>query len=394
MAPMTLKNAVEPILWLNRIFCMGIFEIPTNNPQLIFSVLYVILVSIGYFVLFYNLLVIFQLTLLHDFAIFFFVLGVNIFVAGVAIILYWYKSENLLIIIKKMNYADSTLETLGIHQNYRKLFHRIISILIFYTILMLLLSVMHLLWIYSDVNVFGLTVLTTICFCFPIMVNFVVDVTFISTIMKFKYTNYLINKVVACANESSDCKTFRDKRENTPITIYKAQYKNNKHKMMHLIQILRQLHLEFTKISRLINDTFCAQLLLEFAVHFTVVTACSYNLYAAFTGKIGVSFGTEKIISTIIWGSVYSLKVIFVNNMCNNLAAEAYKTGEIIQSFAGSAIDDEVREEIQQFTQQIMLNALNFTAAGFFTIDNSFTGKFFATVTTYVVILIQINPPI
>lgn len=56
---------------------------------------------------------------------------------------------------------------------------------------------------------------------------------------KFKYTNYLVNKVVICANELSVCKTFRDKRENTPIAIIKEQYKSHKHKMMHLIQILR-----------------------------------------------------------------------------------------------------------------------------------------------------------
>jgi len=31
--------------------------------------------------------------------------------------------------------------------------------------------------------------------------------------------------------------------------------------------------------------------------------------------------------------------------------------------------------QIHQFTQQITLNSLNFTAAGFFSIDNSLTGK-------------------
>ncbi|XP_070519182.1 gustatory receptor 68a-like [Cardiocondyla obscurior] len=170
-----------------------------------------------------------------------------------------------------------------------------------------------------------------------------------------------------------------------------TNYKNHKAKIMHLIQTLRLLHLEITKIGRQINHAYCVQLLLELAVHFTTVTSTTYCVYGAFSGQPGMSVNYGKIIAMTVSAFVYSFKIILVNWLCTSVSIEAYKTGEIIQSFEGSIIDDDMREEIHQFTQQIVLNSLNFTAAGFFSIDNSLTGKFFATVTTYVVILIQMN---
>jgi len=88
-----LKQTVMPIIWLNCVFCMGIFEIPINRPRYFLSVFYVISMMTGYFILLYEEIHIFQKAFNYEFTIFNFVLGVNILVAVLAIILFWWKSE-------------------------------------------------------------------------------------------------------------------------------------------------------------------------------------------------------------------------------------------------------------------------------------------------------------
>ncbi|XP_026828038.1 gustatory and pheromone receptor 32a-like isoform X2 [Ooceraea biroi] len=235
------------------------------------------------------------------------------------------------------------------------------------------------------------------CFCIPIMINSIVDTTFITFLKciqrKFRNINILLNNIVQCANKSNVFKIPAE-QDKTCIATIRAQYKNQKDKILHLIQTLRHLHLESTKIARQINKTYCMQLLLELAVHFAIVTATCYSLYISLSGlNHNFTVTNDKIIAMFVWGCIYSSKIIIVNDICTRVSEEAYKTGEIVQSFEGSGLDNDMREEIHQFTQQIVLQSLNFTAAGFFTINNSFTGKFFATVTTYVVILIQMDTP-
>ncbi|XP_072754030.1 putative gustatory receptor 28b [Anoplolepis gracilipes] len=394
-----LKQALMPIIWLNCIFFMGIFEIPANRPRFLLSVFYVISATIAYFSLLYNGIGFFQTNFGYDFVLYYSTLTINILVATLAIILFWRKSKNLKNIIKRLSIVDNTIEVLGIKKDYEKTHRNVLYLMALWIISMLLLNIMHLIWMYQDIASVGYLgiFLTDLCFCIPILINSVVDVTFASFIrclqLKFQNTNILINNVVICANKSNIFK-IHDQHENTPIAIVTINYENQKEKILHLVQTLRHLHLEITRIARQINQTYCSQLLLELVVHFTVVTTCTYCMYGALTGKFRVTDHTEKLIALIVWGGIYSLKIIFVNSLCTSVSEESYKTGEIMQSFDGSGTDDDMREEITQFTQQIVLNSLKFTATGFFSIDNTLTGKFFATVTTYVVILIQMNAPL
>ncbi|XP_011702907.1 PREDICTED: putative gustatory receptor 28b isoform X2 [Wasmannia auropunctata] len=261
---------------------------------------------------------------------------------------------------------------------------------------MIMIFILNLIWMHDDTG-YGFALYSCVCVCFPIMINSIVDLTFASLIrclqIKFQKTNSLISNVVFCANKSNTFK-IHNKQQNTTTEFVMANYKNHKDKILHLIQTLRHLHLEITRIGKQINRGYCLQLLLEMAVHFAVVTATVYCLYGVFSGQLHVIVSNEKIVAMVLWAGTYSIKIVLVNYLATNVTNEAYKTGEIIQSFEGSIIDNDLREEIHQFTQQIVLNSLHFTAFGFFSIDNSLTGKFFATVTTYVVILIQMNTPI
>lgn len=96
----SLKQALMPMIWLNCIFCMGIFEIPTNRPRFLLSALYVVSMISAYFALLYKGISLFQEKLTSDFFLYYCVLTVNILVAIIAIILFWLKSEVCLYIVR------------------------------------------------------------------------------------------------------------------------------------------------------------------------------------------------------------------------------------------------------------------------------------------------------
>ncbi|XP_011050417.1 PREDICTED: uncharacterized protein LOC105143665 [Acromyrmex echinatior] len=176
-----LKQAVMPIIWLNRIFCMGIFEIPINRPRYFFSIFYVISIMIGYFIILYKGIDIFQQAFAYEFIIFHFVLGINILVAILAIILFWWKSENINIMIKRNNIVDNTLEALGIKREYQKHFRNILSLMALWLTGMIIICILHIMWTYINVG-YWFAFYSCICFIFPIMINSVVDLTFASFI--------------------------------------------------------------------------------------------------------------------------------------------------------------------------------------------------------------------
>ncbi|XP_028050212.1 gustatory receptor 68a [Monomorium pharaonis] len=388
-----LKQAFMPIIWLNCIFCVGVFEIPINRPRFFLSVFYVIVILTGYSIFFYKGIFISQKITQHEFLMLDIVLAINILVAILAIILFWRKSECTNTIIKRNNITDNTLEALGIKKEYEKIYRNVWFLVTIWTVCIIIIMITCMLWGYHEIG-YWYAFCRAICICFPVTVNSIIDLTFVSFIRcvhgKFQKTNTLINNIVLCVNES---KSKILKRDDMFITLVMADYKNYKSKIIHLIRTLRHVHLEITKTARQINCVYCLQLLLELAVHFTIVASSIYCLYGVLFGKLRLIVDDKKIVALILWACIYSTKIILVNWLCTCVSTEACKTGEIIQSFEGSVIDDDLREEILQFTQQIILQPLNFTAFDFFSIDNSLTGKFFATVTTYVVILIQMNVP-
>ncbi|KYQ60714.1 hypothetical protein ALC60_00339, partial [Trachymyrmex zeteki] len=353
-----LKQAVMPIIWLNCIFCMGIFEIPINRPRYFLSIFYVISIMTGYFIMFYKGIYIFQQAFAFEYIIFHVVLGINILVAVLAIILFWWKSENINIIIKKNYIVDNTLEALGIKREYQKLFRNFLSLMALWLTGIITISILHIMWAYISIG-YWFAFYSCICFIFPVMINSVVDLTFASFIRqvicfskntcvqtKFQKTNILINNAVLCANESSTFK-IHNQHENTSVAFVMVNYKNRKDKIMHLMQTLRHLHLEITRIGRQVNSDYCLQFLFELAVHFAVVTSNTYYLYCVFSGHITVN--NEKVIAMTIWGCIYLLKIILINWLCTSASTEAYKTSEIIQSFEGSIIDNDMREEVSLF---------------------------------------------
>lgn len=96
MTVKSLKQVVMPVIWLNCIFCMGVFEIPINRPRYFLSAFYVVLILTGYFVILYKGIFMGEIIIQDNethITLFNIFLGINVIVAIMAIILFWKKSE-------------------------------------------------------------------------------------------------------------------------------------------------------------------------------------------------------------------------------------------------------------------------------------------------------------
>ncbi|KAL2746788.1 putative gustatory receptor 28b [Vespula maculifrons] len=71
------------------------------------------------------------------------------------------------------------------------------------------------------------------------------------------------------------------------------------------------------------------------------------------------------------------------------------KTGDIVCELYEPSTSKEFRAEIRDFTLQLIQNPLTFTTCGFFYLDHTLIRNVIGSVTTYLVILIQVgNVPI
>ncbi|XP_018376043.1 PREDICTED: putative gustatory receptor 28b [Trachymyrmex cornetzi] len=65
------------------------------------------------------------------------------------------------------------------------------------------------------------------------------------------------------------------------------------------------------------------------------------------------------------------------------------KTGNIVHDILNCAIGKEIKAELKKFSLQLLHRKIQFTANGYFTLDNTFLHLLTGTVMTNLVILVQ-----
>ncbi|XP_011068140.1 PREDICTED: putative gustatory receptor 28b [Acromyrmex echinatior] len=65
------------------------------------------------------------------------------------------------------------------------------------------------------------------------------------------------------------------------------------------------------------------------------------------------------------------------------------KTGNIVHDLLNCTIGKETKVELKKFSLQLLHRKIQFTANGYFTLDNTFLHSLIGTVVTYLVILVQ-----
>jgi len=159
----------------------------------------------------------------------------------------------------------------------------------------------------------------------------------------------------------------------------------NWRELSNLIEVL----CKFRYITENMNSVAGVALLFYFGFSFYTVTNQSYLAFATLTA--GSSSSQREVADTMglscAWVLAETITMAVICSACDCLASESNSTAQILARVYGKS--KQFQNLIDKFLTKSIKQDLQFTAYGFFSIDNSTLFNIFSAVTTYLVILIQ-----
>ncbi|EDW85283.1 uncharacterized protein Dwil_GK18365 [Drosophila willistoni] len=146
-----------------------------------------------------------------------------------------------------------------------------------------------------------------------------------------------------------------------------------------------RMHNRLLRIYKDINEC-CSLILVCFLGYsfYTVTTNC-YNLFVQITAKGMIS--SNILQWCFAWLCLHTSLLALLSRSCGSTTREANITSQILARIYGKTKENQ--NIIDKFLTKSIKQEVQFTAYGFFAIDNSTLFKIFSAVTTYLVILIQ-----
>ncbi|SPP76762.1 gustatory receptor 68a [Drosophila guanche] len=149
---------------------------------------------------------------------------------------------------------------------------------------------------------------------------------------------------------------------------------------------LIEVFCKFRYITENLNCVAGVGLLFYFGFSFYTVTNQSYLAFSTLTAKQSADIADTMGLSCA-WVLAETVTMAVICSSCDCLASEANTTSQILARVYGKS--KEFQNIIDKFLTKSIKQDVQFTAYGFFAIDNSTLFKIFSAVTTYLVILIQ-----
>ncbi|XP_011162919.1 putative gustatory receptor 28a [Solenopsis invicta] len=309
----------------------------------------------------------------------------------------WLRRKHIKAAIMRILMCEKTMEQMGLQKNYRKLFLSQLYALTFVVVIFV---------IFIAVNYDGMFPINTpvhirlILICastYPIILLYVSDVSFLHWVryskVRFEQLNGLLQGMLTTTPDSPQHKRvlkMKDEWNKTFIASATQQDRRTKDNT-DVMRAVKQVHLELIKSTRSTNEAYGIQILLSMTISFVFITSLLYYAYSIFWLKLSNEVFRQEMIPVVGWILFYSSKVLVINHMCAMASIEAANTGDIICELYEPSTSKEFRAEIRDFTLQLIQNPLIFTACGFFNLDHTFIHGVIGSVTTYLVILIQVG---
>ncbi|KAL2725489.1 putative gustatory receptor 28b [Vespula squamosa] len=225
--------------------------------------------------------------------------------------------------------------------------------------------------------------------------------------MKFNQLNELLKNMLTTTIDSPQHKRVlgikNNRKNDSPSSdIHRADKSNED---VITIKKAKEIHLELIKCARKINDAYSLYILFSILIVTIFIIITTYNMYYYLLTK---SYHTNplRFFLYLFWILYFAFKIIIISYICAGTVTEvllilfhislhAANTGDILCELYEPSTSDEFRAEIHDFTLQLIQNPLSFTTCGFFDLDYTLIRNVIATITTYLVILIQVGnvPP-
>ncbi|KAH0549034.1 hypothetical protein KQX54_005280 [Cotesia glomerata] len=301
--------------------------------------------------------------------------------------------EKARIVDMKNRRLDKRLEELGIKIDTQEAFNFCLIVTIAWVTNLLIINVTTSLWLFGTEDAFKKITAINITHL-PLYISYLFNLTFGLSIrhmaLRFRVVNQAIAKFEIQDNKLAIVNDFfYDKRR---ISNNRANsFQDTSSYLNHLLQIFREVHLELTKLCGKTTQIFGFQIVLTMLLLSALVTITFYSIYLTMQDAETSGDGL-KILIYIISIISHCLNFLFVNHFCSETIGEWKRTGQIIHKLEVQSENIELCRTIQQFSLQMTQNPLIISPCGLIELGYSFVLSFVGTITTYLVILIQMSP--
>ncbi|GJQ74258.1 hypothetical protein Trydic_g19159 [Trypoxylus dichotomus] len=154
-----------------------------------------------------------------------------------------------------------------------------------------------------------------------------------------------------------------------------------------ILSNLAMIYGKLCKLSRLVNQTYGIQILVTVGSRFVMITTQLINTYNIIRDpKLGNPIQYTII---FIYLLLHSSKIFMIASLSENTAAKAKQTGIYLHNIW--RVMPKIKSQIDYFSLQILHQNLTFTACGFFIMDYTLIYAIVGAITTYLIIVIQLE---
>ncbi|XP_013118265.1 gustatory and pheromone receptor 32a [Stomoxys calcitrans] len=146
-----------------------------------------------------------------------------------------------------------------------------------------------------------------------------------------------------------------------------------------------RMYNKLLRLYKLVNDNCSLILVVYMGYAFYSITTTTYNLFVQITTQQGMSPYVLQICFALL--VVHTAMLALLSRCSGEATDQANLTSQILARVYEKS--KEYQNIIDKFLTKSIKQEMQFTAYGFFVIDNSTLFKIFSAVTTYLVILIQ-----
>ncbi|XP_012225714.2 putative gustatory receptor 28b [Linepithema humile] len=397
--PKTMHEMIKPLIVANFVLGMGVWS---KSRQKIWSVAYSLFCLVSYCVLMkltIDYLQVYYLNKVHPLgnvtfkAIFY----ANICLALCLVPSGWWRRKHMKAAMMRITMCEKTMEQMGIQKNYRKFYLDQLYALVFVAVVFVVFAAINYEGMFTQETPLHIKIILVLAVHYPVGLLYVSDVSFLHWVryskIRFEQLNNLLQRMLTTTPDSPQHKRvlkMKDEWNKTFITSATQQDSRSKDNT-DTMRAVKQVHLELIKSTRSTNEAYGIQILFSMTISFVFITSLLYYAYSIIWVNMNAEMFRREMIPLVGWILFYASKVLIINHTCALASIEAANTGDIICELYEPSTSKEFRAEIRDFTLQLIQNPLIFTACGFFNLDHTFIHGVIGSVTTYLVILIQVG---
>ncbi|XP_047344288.1 uncharacterized protein LOC124946910 [Vespa velutina] len=357
-----LERSVMPLIIINSIVCTGLFEYFVDRTIRTIGFAYAICCFCFYNFLFFTLRnIVGNFMLCHGTELMKIItllqLFYNPFIYNIIILSGFTRGQNTKLFIEQIESCTRGMDELNISENYSSFFR---YLCIADVLLIFIISSLCAAEASQGLNLLQNNLAITKLYQMTIS-------RYIKS--KFGELNAVLQSMVTTTIDSPQHKRVLRMEDNweddsSLSTVYRM-YKMNENLVK--LKRIKQIYLELIKCARIINEAYGLQILVSTFSYIVFITTVLYHLYV-----ISMTNNYDNWINQLyvhlFWIFCFSVMIFAKTNICETTITE-----------------------IRDFMFQLIHNHLNFTACGFYDLNHTFIYGMVGSITTYLVILIQVG---